>query len=494
LTYSTNIRIDLLAYWFCLISVLLLFEKRVILAGIFLGLGFLTSQKVIWYIFASNGALIGCWIFFSREWRTAREIILFNVFIVLTIAFYILIWGTLSSFDTVLRSVFYEAFLLYNVDVYAKYTLLYWWAILIHNPFLVLLWPLTFITLVVRPKEDTLFEKRVFTIIYAGAIMFCLLPYSQIFPYYMVVTVPAFFLLYAGFFSWLYQIFSEDNSIHMKWIDRYGLCGLIFMYIAALLFIIFYFSLPPIYLMLAFIPILLGIFIIKRINVLTFILLTVLWMGLIYPLSLSLVKLPGKNARYQKFTLQLTDLLLKEGGDYIAGVDLIYNKEQPIPVMRNLGLLPLEYLKHPSEKLAKAMLPSLSMAPPMTTLDVIQLLKKSDVKFFVNTYRLELLPQTIKTYLSLEYKHYWGSIYLYAPTIEQGKQTINIKFSGQYKVEGANPNIDGKLFFNDSVILLTKGNHFSESKQPYNLTFIPQNILLKLDPKYKSDDVYKVIF
>jgi hypothetical protein len=162
--------------------------------------------------------------------------------------------------------------------------------------------------------------------------------------------------------------------------------------------------------------------------------------------------------------------------------------------MRNLGLLPLEYLKHPSEKLARSMLPSLSMAPPMTSPEVIDLLKKSNVKFFVNTYRLELLPETIKTYLSSGYKHYWGSIYLYAPMIEEGKQAIYVKFSGQYKIDGADVNIDGKLFSHGSIISLTKGNHFSESKQRYRIAFIPQNISIKLDPKYKSDDVYRVIF
>lgn len=67
LAYSADIRVDLLAYWFCLFSVLFLYENKYALAGMALGIGFLVSQKVLWYIFASDCVLLVSFMFFFHQ-------------------------------------------------------------------------------------------------------------------------------------------------------------------------------------------------------------------------------------------------------------------------------------------------------------------------------------------------------------------------------------------------------------------------------------------
>jgi hypothetical protein len=89
LTYSTNIRVDLFAYWFCFFSLLFLLEQRYFLAGMLLGLGFATSQKALWYLLASNFALSISWLIATRHIKTLWPILKFNFTTLFIITLYI---------------------------------------------------------------------------------------------------------------------------------------------------------------------------------------------------------------------------------------------------------------------------------------------------------------------------------------------------------------------------------------------------------------------
>ena len=115
-------------------------------------------------------------------------------------------------------------------------------------------------------------------------------------------------------------------------------------------------------------------------------------MGFIYPLTLVPVKIASLNNDYQQANVQATQALLQDGGDYVAGIELIYNKTQPIAGIRHLMGPAIDYLHAPTPQLKEVMLASLYEDPDATVDTVINALKKSSVKFYVNNYRMNALP------------------------------------------------------------------------------------------------------
>lgn len=426
LSFSTNIRVDLLAYWLCFFSLLLLLEKRYLIAGILIGLGFATSQKALWYILASNAALFMYWMMATRDWRTFWGIVRFNLFACVIILLYIAGWSYLSNWHTVFTSMFSEAAAMYHLDWYNSTRQLFWSYTLTYNPLLFLLCPLTLVSLFVTDKDDRSYPRRLFVITYAFTILLCLIPYKQVFPYYMQVTIPVFFILYAAFFTWVADVFKPTLAIALL-----------------LLSIICVF-------------------------------------GLAYPLTLFTKKLANNNGAYQKANIEVLDRLLQEGGDYVAGIDLLYNKSQPIAGMKHLMGPAVSFLYTPTRHLKSVMLPSLDEDPNATIATVISALEKSDVKVYVNNYRMHALPSAIKAYLANQYEHWWGSIYLYAPLIPAGKNTVHIKFTGNYLIE-SNEHPAG------STVYLLKGQYTFMANNPYRLKLIPAHVSFPNDHECPTD-------
>jgi hypothetical protein len=433
LSYSTNIRVDLLAYWFCFFSCLCLLDRRYLIAGLLIGLGFITSQKSIWFLIASNVAL-----FASPVYR--KDILRFNAITLLVIAVYMITWSIIASTATVINSMFYEASAMYSLDWYNDSRATFWRLIILYNPLLFILWPITLISLYIKPTNDKHYDERLFIVLYAFTILLLLIPYKQIFPYYMQITIPVFFMLYAAFFSWVFAYLSERTTL------TYVLSKQLVMIIA-------------------------------------------IFAGAIYPFGLFAAKMMGLKGDYQKANLHTVNSILQTNDDYIAGIDLIYTRTQPIAGLKHLMGPAIDYLYYPSEKIRPVMLASLYEDPTVTAQSVVTALKESNVKLYINNYRMDALPPTIKQYLRSQYEHLWGSIYLYAPRITKGKQSIHVKFTGNYLIESASPNrilLNGKLISLHSIRHLTKGDYLSNAKQEYRLKFLPDNVTL--DQRYQQDD------
>lgn len=494
LTYSTQIRVDLLAYWFCFISLLFLLDKRFWYAGLMLGLGFLISQKTIWYLLASNIALGSYFICFMRTRQCLKQIIQFNLIVIGIIAIYLMFWSTLTDWQTVIQSVFYEASAMYQLDWYDQSRFEFWQYILRYNPLLFLLWPITVLCLGITYNTDKNYSQRFFILSYAFTILFCLIPYKQVFPYYMQVTIPIFFILYAAFFSWLLQLFRSKNITFLlpaKYVWAYTVA-----YTIALTAIIIIFHLPIAYLLLSAIPFAL-LFYLQRndASILNIIGISVAFVGLIYPIALFTIKLSTVDGAYQKENIRAINQLLHDGGDYVAGIELIYDKTQPIAGLRHLMGPAVDYLYAPSEKIRPVMLASLYEDPTVTSDSVIKALKHSDVKFYVNNYRMMALPSNIKNYLASQYEHYWGSIYLYAPEVSIPFTIVTIKFSGNYLVEGDDKlqlKINGKKVKPHSMIHLDKKVYISQANETYRLKLIPDKF--EFDRRFQKDDSMKLIF
>ena len=153
----------------------------------------------------------------------------------------------------------------------------------------------------------------------------------------------------------------------------------------------------------------------------------------------------------------------------------------------------VDFLHSPTEKLRRAMIPAMDGDPNVTAKSVIAALEASSVKIYVNNYRMNELPPTIKKYLHSHFTHLWGSIYIYAPEVSAGKQKLTIKFPGNYRITSTHKNhvmLNGKYYKPDTMVYLSKGNQMSNAAKPYRLTLVPE--INGLNPAFKSDNWKKI--
>ena len=491
LNYSAEIRVDMLAYWLCLFSILCILEKQFLLAGIVSGLSFAISQKALWYVIATNGALGACWIYQGGSLALLRQMIIYNLTTLMMIVLYIAFWSYYAGLHAVLHNVFYEAYLVFSIDSYNSGRLVLWQFILHNNSLYFMLLPLSVLSLVITPTNDSHRGLRFFITLLSLVIMFSIISYKQPFPYNVLVTFPAFLVLYAAFFSWLYAIFQQRILTMRPSSEAFAFCYL-YLYLFGLVYLIHYFALPLSRLLICLIPITLIVHIMAtqyRKPLFAIMLITTLFLGVTLP-SYSFMKLlPELNGSYQKYVLNLTDVILAEGGDYVAGVPLFYNKNLPIPGLKHIVLPSLDYLYRPSAAMLPVMnLPSLYLTPD-TTGQIITSLQNSSVKLYVNNERLNSVPPAIKEYLATQYQHYWGSIYLYAPLINSGKQTVKLKFAGTYRVDSKIPVILNNQAIQPGTLLkLAIEDYSSNAQEAYRLTWIPAINQELLRQEYKKDD------
>ncbi|HEX4045361.1 MAG TPA: hypothetical protein VHZ76_06835 [Gammaproteobacteria bacterium] len=504
LFYSTNIRVDLFGYWFGFFSLLCLLQKRYLLAGVLLGLGFCTTQKAIWYLFASNCALAAQWLLITRDRNTFWNTVYFNLSAATVILLYLIGWSLATNWQTVIDSVFFEASAMYQLAWYEKARYLFWNVTLLHNPLLFLLWPLTLISLCVKDQQ---YSARLFVTLYASVILCCLIPYKQIFPYYMQVTIPIFFVLYVAFFNWLVNIYQSASFQFIAGIRTQTWWLMLSLYLLIIVYLKMIFALPGAYLFICLIALLIGYHVSKNINTptqqvknkldLSLIGIILLFTGILYPLSMLVVKVTSVNGIYQKANLRAMEYLLQDGSDYVAGIELIYDKDQPIAGLRHLMGPAIDYLYHPTPSLRRVMLASLYEDPNATNASVIAALQQSKVKFYINNYRMVALPPAIKDYLNSQYQHWWGSIYLYAPLVPKGEHQITVKFSGQYRItapDNSAVQLNHQHYAANSVIYLAKGSYQSQAMKDYRLILVPEQSRLWLDQQFKEDKPGKFLF
>lgn len=500
---STNIRVDLLGYWLSFFSLILLLEKRYWLAGIFTGLGFITTQKAVWYLFAGDCALGIYWLGCERSRAMLWRILSFNLMSMAVIILYLAFWSWFAGWQAVMHSVFYEASAMYHLAWYSQFNNVYWTYIATFNPFLFLLWPIALVSVMVSFAQDEYYRQRLLITVYALTILLCLATNRQVFPYYMQAALPVLFALFASFFHWLYLLFMTDRLpvilVPASLLNLYTCLCILFPVYAFIKF-----NLPIPYLIICLIPLYLGLcltipkhqqqtlpYIFKTVCALTLV------VGVVFPVVLYSISLAKVDGDYQKAHIHAVDALLQDGSDYIAGVDLIYTRNQPIAGMRHLMAPAIEYLASPTPGLRAVMLPSLYEDPSVTLDSVLAALQQSNVKFYVNNYRMEGLPQKLKAYLNSQYQHFWGGIYLYAPQVMAGRNSGMLKFPGKYRVsaDSLGPiTLNGKSYMPGSYVYLKNGKFVSEAQNAYRLVLTPENMTGYFPAEFRDDVPIRLIF
>jgi hypothetical protein len=500
LAYSTQIRVDLFAYWLGFFSLLFIVDKRFVLAGLFMGLGLITSQKMLWYELAALAVLGADALLFARHYRYLIKILVFHLAAALVVFSYLGLFSYLSNWPKVFASVFVEASAMYQLDWYAPTRVLFWNFILLYNPLYIMLWPFTALSLFVSYAHDEAFRARCLIVINALVIFACLLPYKQVFPYYFQVSIPVLFALYSAFFTWLLGLFSASDC-QMIIIKKIGIYLLTAVMLVLLLFTLWYFSLPLAYLLLAVPLALIGCYCAhpKKLaaHAKTFVLIIALsfvFMGGVYPLNWFVIKLFNINAAYQHANLIRMQQLLDPGEHYVAGIELLFNQDQKIAGLRHLMGPAVDYLYRPNAALKKVMLVSLYEDPKATISSIIADLKQHPPKLYVNNYRMMALPPAIKHSLAKNYLHDWGSIYLYAPRIDPHEKILHLAFSGRYRILlnkapfiylNAKPYIAGRVYF------LEKGIYSSQANKSYRLRLLADK---ELEKETVADEWAKMLF
>lgn len=307
LNYSTNIRVDLMAYWIALFSILLLMNNRYVIAGLLLGISFTISHKCVWYWLASDAALFITWMHLVRTQKYMLGIILYNITALCAVAIYLAIWATASDLQSVLTGVTNEASTMYQLDWNNSARYFFWQVILLYNPLPFLLWPLTLVSLLFTFHQDPLYRQRFFVVIFSFIILLCLINYKQVFPYYMQITLPMYLLLYAAFFAWIIQLLHHSHSfVHLG--SKNNSVLFLVLYILLVTLLIINMKLPIFYLLINFIPLLMiGIIYYPALasHVRTLFLVMFIVLGLIMPGMLFAVRLVNAGGEYQRTNIDV---------------------------------------------------------------------------------------------------------------------------------------------------------------------------------------------
>ncbi len=502
LVYATDLRVDMLTNWFCLLSSLYILKNRFNLSGFLLGIAFLISQKALWYVIAIDASILICCYAYKTSIFTLRRLIYFNLAILFPIVIYIIIWSLIASPSLVIYNLFYEAYIQAGINWYLPIYAVCWDAALRHGPVLFLLWPATMLMATEKLNDKDVSAKRVFIITYAFIALIQFVNYKQAFPYNFVFTIPAFFLLYSEFFSWLLAVNTSRLKVAPTLFSVFVVYAL-FIDLSLGILSQYLYPFSTIYYLSAFLPIaLFSIFYFKnnynlhfyRISIISFFTLF-FTLGISYPLYNEIMTSNRLDGKYQQTTIELTSLLLKQEGSYIGGIPFLYQIDQPITGMKNLIGPALEYLYEPSDETGLLLLPSLYLAPSNQE-KVIADFERTPVKVILNNYRIEFLPYLIKSYINNHYQHFYGSIYLYAPIVSPSQLSFDIKFSGNYRVQAnktVHIRIDNKIVHARQLLTLKKGDHTSFANGHYRLVFVPNIARKDLPADFNNDEWVRMI-
>ena len=199
--WAIEIRLDMLTALFGFVSLLLLLDRRIALAGAMAGLGFLISQKGTMYALAGGIALLGC-LATQRDRRWMRDVLVYGACLVLPIGLYVLWWSLIASFTQVLRTTFAEPDQLVVITTPPPGLPLYslaWFETLMRNPlfYLCALWALDSLIALGRERSP----RETLLLFYSGTVAVMMLCLPQPWQYCFVLLVPTLFVLHADLFS-----------------------------------------------------------------------------------------------------------------------------------------------------------------------------------------------------------------------------------------------------------------------------------------------------
>ncbi len=409
---SSEIRVDMLTAWVGLISFLLVLRRRWLLAGLVAGASFLVSQKGIYYVISANAAAGAMWLFEARDRKTFRDLLVFNGGVVAAIAAYVALWSIVATPRTVVEATFLAPA---GIALNNSYDLTeHWVRTLEQNPLyyggaVVGLAMLAGARLLRRAWSTHLMVAAY------GAMLFALCAWHrQPWPYFFVILIPTLMVVHTASID----VLTRTRFIH----SRAALLALVVFGLA----------------------------------------------GVVYPLTFS-SQIVTRNNVYQRYVVALTHSLLGRGDTYVAGSDLVYDREQAHVALRRL-----------SEGQVNAM----HAWPQQRLQTLIAEVERRRPKLEIVDYRTKRLPPELKQYMARRFDHFSASLSLYAPLVSASESTFDIWFDGEYRVEPdrGEAMIDGRLLSRGTTLFLQRGVHRNGSSNAVRLRLVPANLEARLDP------------
>jgi hypothetical protein len=425
---SSELRVDAQTAWPGLFALLVLLRGRAVLAGLLCALSFLISQKGVYFIAGSGCALLAGLAVRQDKRVALADGVRFTLACLAPIALYFAFFSLLESAAATTRVMFMSHNAIAFTDIYPNIRK-FWRQTLEQNPGLYALAALGLIALLTRTargvvqrdaSEARVRDTQLFA--YCAVLTAGFIWHKQPWPYFFVLLAPTAFVLCA----------SAVDIIGRASTTRAGLA--------------------------------------------------VCWTVLAIPIVLSLaypaMRVPvvtRESQAYQRHMIELASALVDETETYLAGFDILFDREQSPQALRRLSIGTRRALERAPEAKIDAMLEELKAKPP---------------KLLVRNERFNGMPKRVKRYLQDNYAPFWGNLELYAPRITRAA-TIDLAFAGAYRVEiegaGKTIEIDGRELSEGDVIELTRGEHAVEAQQRGRLVWQPPPAIKeRLDPRFKK--------
>ena len=299
---SYEIRVDMLTAVFGLIGLLLLVRERFAWAGIVCALSFFVSQKGIYFLIASNAALLAAWLS-ARDARSLFAGVWFNVSALLVALIYYGSWmavaaesnlvsATVTTHKTIVLTKLYD-----NLSVY-------WWQTLSRNPFFYGIGALHLLQLLVWRIQGRFNNRDQLLLVYGAMLTALCIWHKQPWPYFFVLLIPTVFVMHVSFFHYLLPIFRGRQQL------------------AILLFVL-----------MALLPL-------QRLE-------TTL----------------KRDSRFQQTVFDLGTSILRPGELYLDGMDLLYTHRQGVPELRWLDSRRTQWINSASGEAVDSIIEQLARKP-----------------------------------------------------------------------------------------------------------------------------------
>jgi hypothetical protein len=181
--------------------------------------------------------------------------------------------------------------------------------------------------------------------------------------------------------------------------------------------------------------------------------------GLVFPLS-RLAKTLPRDSGFQRATVEGVESLVGDGETYLAGVNLVHTRRQPLAELAWLDARRLGWLGSLDDKGMHALLGRLAEAPP---------------KVVVDNYRVRSLPAPILGWLTAHYEPLEGNLRIYSPVVPEAAERFPVRFEGTYLVQaeaGSEVVIDGRRLSSGERVHLSAGIHSNGSRAAARLRYL----------------------
>ena len=360
---SSEIRVDMLTAWVGLGSFLLVLRRRWLLAGLVAGASFLVSQKGIYYIVAANAAGAAMWLFEARDRKAFRDLLVLNAGAAAAIVVYLAFWSVVATPWVVVQATFLAPA---GMALNNTYDLTeHWVRTLERNP-LYYGGAIVGLGVLVAARLRQRAESTHLMVAVYGATLFALCVWHrQPWPYFFVILIPTLMVVHAASLD----VLARTRFVHSR-------AGLIGVGVVGIL-------------------------------------------GVVYPLTYSSEILMRSNA-YQRYVVELAHSLLNRADTYIAGNDLVYDRQQAHVALQRLSGGQVRAMNAWPQERVQALIAQLDRTRP---------------KLEIMDYRTGGLPRELKLYLARRFDHFSASVYLYAPLVSPAETTFDIWFDGEYRIE-----------------------------------------------------------